>query len=137
MSEKEIDNVCKQIAGLEIQSYYKKPEPQEVQSLKEYEAFIAKMRSENLAEVLFAQDLIKDYPSINDIFSKEQPSISTLHFIAGVNLFMFVGTNSGTLFAIPVSTRVGEPLILIRDTHRLGAAVRYIRVFNGNLFVSW
>ena len=50
---------------------------------------------------------------------------------------MFVGTTSGTLFAVPVSTRVGEPLILIRDTHRSGAAVRYIRVFNGNLFVSW
>ena len=39
-----------------------------MQDLKEYEAIISKMRSEHLAEVLFAQDLIKDYPSINNIF---------------------------------------------------------------------
>lgn len=65
------------------------------------------MKSENLAEVLFCNDLLKDYPAINDYFSQEQPSISTLHFIAGVHLFMFVGTNAGTLFAIPVSTRIG------------------------------
>lgn len=50
---------------------------------------------------------------------------------------MFIGTTAGTLFAVPVSARLGEPLVIVRDTHRSGAAVQYIRVFNGNLFVSW
>ena len=48
-----------------------------------------------------------------------------------------MGTNKGTVFAVPVSTRLGEPFVLIRDQRRVGAAVRYIRVFNGILFVSW
>lgn len=50
---------------------------------------------------------------------------------------MFVGTVNGTLLGMPVSTRVGEAMVLVRDRHREGAAVRYIRIFNGNLFVSW
>lgn len=87
--------------------------------------------------MLFSSDLLRDYPAIHDYFAHEQPSISTLHFIGGTSLFMFVGTVGGTVWATPVSARVGEPLVLVEDRHRGGAAVRYIRVFNGNLFVSW
>lgn len=50
---------------------------------------------------------------------------------------MFVGTKKGTVFVIPLSTRVDEPLVLVKDIHRTGAAVRYIRIFNSSLFVSW
>jgi hypothetical protein len=136
-SEAEIDAVCTQLVALEVQSYYKKSEPACDQGLKEFEAAIAKMRSESLGEVLFSSELLRDYPTLSELFASEQPSISTMHFIAGVHLFLFVGTTAGTLFAVPVSTRVGEPLALVRDTHRSGSSVRYIRVFNGNLFVSW
>lgn len=122
---------------MEIQSHYKKMEAGEGVSLREYEEYIGRKKCENLADVIFSPDLIRDYPSITEYFAKEEPSISTLHFISGVHLFMLLGTNSGAIFIIPLSTRLDEPFVLVKDTHRSGAAVRYLRVFHGNLFVSW
>jgi hypothetical protein len=72
------------------------------------------MRGESLAEVLFSGEMLRDYPSLPELLRGEQASISTLHFIAGAHLFLFVGTQGGKLLGVPVSAREGEPLVLVR-----------------------
>lgn len=67
----------------------------------------------------------------------EEPSISTLHYIGGSSLFLFLGTVQGKIWGIPMSIKSNEDLILVCDTSKVGASVSYIRIFGGNLFVSW
>jgi len=95
------------------------------------------MRNESLASIIFCPDVLKDYPTLSSHFEGERASISGLHFIGGTSLFLFIGTESGKLFAVPISTRTNEPIMIIKDERRCGSAVRYIRVFGNSLFVSW
>ena len=67
----------------------------------------------------------------------EDPTISTLHYIGGSNLFLLMGTSTGTIWAVPMSIKSKEDLVIVKDTSHQGAAVSYIRIFGGNLFVSW
>ena len=81
--------------------------------------------------------MLEEYPDLRRIFEGEKASISSLHFVGGAALFLFLGTEDGTLFGIPFSAKSGEPLMMLRDLRRRGSRVMYVRVFEGSLFVSW
>ncbi len=130
----DIEATCNALAALEVQSYYRKTDPPPACDLRPYEEVIARMRGESLADVVFSGEMVRDYPSLRELVGGEQASISTLHFIAGAHLFLFVGTEAGTLLGVPVSAREGEPLVVVREGRRAGSAVRYIRIFGSIIF---
>ena len=67
----------------------------------------------------------------------EEACISTLHYISGSSLFLWVGTTGGKLWGIPMSVKSNEDIVLVCDTSREGHPISYIRLFGGSLFVSW
>jgi hypothetical protein len=50
---------------------------------------------------------------------------------------MFIGTESGKLWGIPLSTKSNADMGMICENNRKGQAIRYIRIFGSDMFVSW
>lgn len=82
-------------------------------------------------------EILREYPHLEEVMAGEEPTISTLHYIGGNALFLFIGTVQGKIWGIPMSAKSKTDLVLVCETSRVGASVCYIRIFGGYLFVSW
>lgn len=105
--------------------------------MEHYKKLLEKDSSESLSQMILCHELIRDYPELKELMAQEEPSISTLHYIGGSNLFFFIGTVNGKIWGIPMSTKSKEDLVLVCETSRVGCPISYIRIFAGSLFVSW
>ena len=74
---------------------------------------LEKESAESLAKMVICPQILKDYPLLEKIMEKEIPSISTLHYISGNALFLFIGTEQGKLWGIPLSMKTGSDLVLV------------------------
>lgn len=68
---------------------------------------------ENLANMILCPELLRDYPDLETLMAAEEPSISTLHYIGGSSLFLFIGTVEGKLWGIPMSVKSKEDMVLV------------------------
>ena len=55
--------------------------------------------------MILCPSLLKDYPQLEKLMKDEEPCFSTLYYISGSSLFLFVGTSQGKLWGIPMSMK--------------------------------
>jgi hypothetical protein len=133
----EIEKACQLFNSVPVREIFKKQEPQPAPSLQMYQEVLATYSTETLPQMILGSDLLKDYPNLEKLMAEEEPCFSTLHYISGSSLFYFVGTTKGKLWGIPMSIKSDEDMVIVEERSREGSSVSYIRIFGGNLFVSW
>lgn len=55
--------------------------------------------------MILSPEILQDYPKVIPLMTGEEPSISTLHYIGGTSLFLFIGTSQGKIWGIPMSIK--------------------------------
>ena len=68
--------------------------------------------------MILCPELLRDYPEVEGLMGEEDPTISTLHYIGGSHLFLLMGTSTGTIWAVPMSIKSHEDLVVVKDSGR-------------------